>query len=43
MGSLAWLNWPYFTVGLVSRGYSDRDIQKIIGGNFLRLLDQTIG
>jgi hypothetical protein len=28
--SLAWTNWPLFTVGLVMRGYSDSDIQKII-------------
>jgi len=26
-----------FTVGLVQRGYSDEDIQKIIGGNALRV------
>jgi len=42
-GSLAWLNWPYFTVGLVSRGYSDQEVQKIIGGNFLGILRQVIG
>lgn len=34
--SLAWTNWPYFTVGLVKRGYSDEDIMKILGGNFMR-------
>ena len=28
---------PKVTEGLVSRGYSDRDILKILGGNFLRL------
>lgn len=36
-GSLAWINWPYFTVGLVTRGYSDKDIKKIIGQNLLRV------
>jgi len=36
--SLAWTNWPCFTVGLVARGYSEGDIAKIIGGNFLRVL-----
>ena len=36
-GSLAWTNWPLFTVGLVMRGYSDADIQKIIGGNVMRV------
>ena len=37
-GSLAWTNWPLYTVGLVTRGYSDEDILKIIGGNMLRVL-----
>ncbi|MGE5532218.1 MAG: dipeptidase, partial [Bacteroidota bacterium] len=35
--SCSWTNWPLFTVGLVMRGYSDEDIQKIIGGNMLRV------
>jgi membrane dipeptidase len=35
--SMAWTNWPLFTVGLVQLGYSDSDIQKIIGGNALRV------
>ncbi|HWL07686.1 MAG TPA: membrane dipeptidase [Planctomicrobium sp.] len=35
--SLAWTNWPLFTVGLVQKGYSDEDIQKILGGNILRI------
>ena len=35
--SLAWTNWPMFMVGLVQRGYSDSDIQKILGGNVLRV------
>jgi len=38
-GSLAWTNWPLYTVGLVTRGYSDSDIEKIIGANFMRMLD----
>ncbi len=33
---LDWTNWPYWTVGLVCKGHSDDEIQKIIGGNFLR-------
>ena len=37
-GSLAWSNWPLFTVGLAMRGYSDSDIGKILSGNFLRVL-----
>ncbi len=35
--SMAWTNWPLFTVGLVQMGYSDKDIQKILGGNALRV------
>lgn len=42
-GSLAWVNWPYYTVGLVSRGYSDQEIEKIIGGNFLKIIEEVIG
>lgn len=38
-GSLFWTNWPLYTVGLVMRGYSDKDIEKILGGNFLRVLE----
>ena len=37
-GSLAWLNWPLFTVGLVQNGFSDDEIAGILGGNFLRVL-----
>ena len=32
-----------FTRGLVSRGYSDDDVLKLVGGNWLRLLSETIG
>ena len=35
--SLAWTNWPMFTVGMVQRGLPDDDIQKILGGNMLRV------
>lgn len=35
--SLAWVNWPLFTVGMVQRGFSDSEIQKILGGNVLRV------
>lgn len=34
---------PNVTRALVARGYSEEDIKKIIGGNVLRLLEQTIG
>lgn len=35
--SMAWTNWPMFTVGMVERGLRDEDIQKILGGNVLRV------
>lgn len=35
--SLAWTNWPLFTVGLVQRGYKDDEIRKILGGNVIRV------
>lgn len=35
--SMAWTNWPMFTVGLVQRGFSDQEIKNIIGGNVLRV------
>ncbi len=41
--TLAWTNWPLFTVGLVQRGYSDEDIQKILGGNMLRVCREVLG
>ncbi len=40
--SLAWTNWPLYTVGLVQRGYSDDDIRKIIGGNVMRVARETM-
>ncbi len=40
--SLAWTNWPLFTVGLVQRGHSDADIKKIIGGNVMRVARETL-
>jgi membrane dipeptidase len=35
--SLAWTNWPLFTVGLVQRGHSDDVIRKVLGENMLRV------
>ena len=35
--SLAWTNWPVFTVGMVQRGHSDEAIRKVLGGNVLRV------
>ncbi|MDE2815232.1 MAG: membrane dipeptidase [Chloroflexota bacterium] len=41
-GALDWTNWPYWTVGLVCKGHSDEEIQKIIGTNFLRYARQVL-
>ncbi len=41
--SIAWTNWPLFTVGLVSRGHSDEVIRKVIGGNVMRVARESIG
>jgi membrane dipeptidase len=35
--------FPNITRGLVSRGYSDDDIEKILGGNFLRVFEEIVG
>jgi membrane dipeptidase len=40
--SMAWTNWPLFTVGMVQRGYSDEDIKKILGGNVLRVAEAAL-
>lgn len=40
--TMAWTNWPLFTVGMVQRGYRDEDIQKILGGNVLRVLRSMV-
>ncbi len=36
--SIAWTNWPLFTLGLILRGHSDDTIRKILGVNVLRVL-----
>lgn len=35
--SLAWTNWPVFTIGLAQRGHSDETIRKVLGENVLRV------
>lgn len=40
--SLAWTNWPLFTVGMVQRGYSDDAIRKVLGGNVLRVAKDSL-
>jgi membrane dipeptidase len=32
---------PRVTQGLLDRGYADGDVQKVIGGNFLRVFRQV--
>ncbi|PYV80927.1 MAG: membrane dipeptidase [Acidobacteria bacterium] len=34
---------PNLTAALLKRGYSERDIRKIMGGNFLRVIQQVVG
>ena len=34
---------PNLTAALLDRGYSQKDIQKIMGGNFLRVLREVVG
>ena len=41
--SLAWTNWPLFTVGLLQRGHSEDVIRKVIGGNVMRVAKSTLG
>jgi membrane dipeptidase len=36
-------DWPNVTRGLVSRGYSDREIEGVLGGNFLRYFQRVVG
>lgn len=35
--------WPNITRGLVSRGYSDQEIEKITGGNALKIIERVVG
>ncbi len=36
-------NMPNFTMGLIARGYSDQEIKKILGLNFLKLFEKVWG
>ena len=40
--SIAWTNWPLFTVGMVQRGYRDDDIRKVLGGNVMRVARESL-
>ena len=37
------LEWRNIVWGLVSRGYTDEEIEKIIGGNALRVIEEVVG
>jgi membrane dipeptidase len=36
-------DWPNIIRGLVKRGYSDQEVDKIIGGNALRIIEKVVG
>lgn len=38
-----WSDCPNITCGLVSRKYSDKEIEGILGGNFLRVFKEVVG
>ncbi len=40
--TLAWTNWPLFTVAMVQRGYTDDQIRKILGANILRVCKDVL-
>ncbi len=37
------LEWRNIIWGLVSRGYTDKEIEKIVGGNALRVIEKVVG
>ncbi|MFH1269422.1 MAG: membrane dipeptidase [Planctomycetota bacterium] len=39
---LDWTNWPYWTVGLVTKGLADEEVRKVIGGNYLRYCERVL-
>lgn len=40
--TVAWTNWPLYTVGLVQRGHSDEVIRQVIGGNVMRVIKDSM-
>lgn len=40
--SIAWVNWPMFTVGMVQRGFSEAEIRMILGDNMLRVFRANV-
>lgn len=41
--SMAWTNWPLFTIGLVQLGCTDEEIRQILGANVLRVCSANLG
>lgn len=41
--SMAWTNWPLFTVGMVQKGFTDDEIRQVLGGNVLRVAGAVLG
>ncbi len=39
--SINWICWPYFTTGLMMRGYTEEQIAKIVGGNILTTMAEV--
>jgi membrane dipeptidase len=42
-GYRSWREWPNITRALVWRGYSDADITRLLGANFLRIFRDVVG
>lgn len=40
--TMAWTNWPLFSVGLVQRGFSETEIRQVLGENVLRVTRATL-
>ena len=40
--SMSQTNWPLFTVGMVQMGYPDDVIQRILGGNTMRVAKSAL-
>jgi len=42
-GFQSWREWPNITRALVWSGYSDAEITKLLGANFLRIFHDVVG
>jgi len=39
----SWLDWPNIVLRLLESGFSDQEVRKIVGLNFLRVFEETVG